>query len=125
MTDHGRSPDGRRDPVDPGSSNDCGLQVERTVLAWRRTGTAFVVAVAVVGRLLLSYLGGWFFLVAVASATTVVVVALAARRRLLTRAGPAGGPARAPGPWLAAVALATAAGGLGVALAVLHRPAGG
>ncbi|WP_141723240.1 hypothetical protein [Micromonospora matsumotoense] len=100
--------------------------MERTVLAWRRTGTAFVVAVAVVGRLLLSYLGGWFFLVAVASATTVVVVALAARRRLLTRAaGPAGGPARAPGPWLAAVALATAAGGLGVALAVLHRSAGG
>ncbi|WP_107074467.1 DUF202 domain-containing protein [Micromonospora sp. MH33] len=107
----------------PVSSADRGLQLERTVLAWRRTATAFAVAAATAGRFLLPHLGGRIFLAAVVSAMTVVIVAAAAlRRRLPPSDAPAVlSSARPPGPWLAAVTLATAAGGLSVALAVLHR----
>ncbi|MET8311977.1 DUF202 domain-containing protein [Micromonospora sp. NPDC005173] len=103
------------------SSSDRGLQVERTVLAWRRTAASFVVAAAVAGRLLVAHLGGWVFLAAVVSAMAVVIVAAAALRRRLPRsAAPAEpGSALPPGPWLAAVSLATAVGGLSVAVAVL------
>ncbi|MCW3819625.1 DUF202 domain-containing protein [Micromonospora sp. DR5-3] len=120
MIDRGSSPS-PGPSAGPVSSADRGLQVERTVLAWRRTATAFVVAAAGVGRFLLPHLGGRIFLAAVVSAAAVVIVAAAAlRRRLPPSTAPAVlSSARPPGPWLAAVALATAAGGLSVALAVL------
>ncbi|WP_309233902.1 DUF202 domain-containing protein [Micromonospora sp. ATA51] len=120
MIDHGSSPSPDPSPG-PVSSADRGLQVERTVLAWRRTAAALVVASAAVGRFLLPHLGGWIFLAAVVSATTAVIVAAAALRRRLppSTASAVLSSARPPGPWLAAVALATAAGGLSVALSVL------
>ncbi|MFE9960310.1 DUF202 domain-containing protein [Micromonospora sp. NPDC005299] len=121
MTGPGHSLPSRPSPGSDASA-DQGLQIERTVLAWRRTATAFVVAAAVAGRFLLPHLGGWAFLAPIGSAATVIIVAAAAlRRRLPPSAAPAVlSSARAPGPWLAAVTLATAAGGLSVALAVLH-----
>ena len=76
-------------------------------------------------RFLLPRLGGWAFLAAIALATaTVVVVAAALRRRVPASDTPVA-PADVPQPagWLAAVALATALGGLSVALAVLAGPA--
>ncbi|MBM0224623.1 DUF202 domain-containing protein [Micromonospora sp. ATA51] len=95
--------------------------MERTVLAWRRTAASFVVAAAVAGRLLVPHLGGWAFLAAVGTAMTVVIVAAAAlRRRLRHSDAPAEpGSALPSGPWLAAVTIATAVGGLSVAVAVL------
>ncbi|MCW3839835.1 DUF202 domain-containing protein [Micromonospora yasonensis] len=120
MIDRGSPPSSGPSPGQV-SSADPGLQVERTVLAWRRTAAAFVVAAAGAGRFLLPHLGGWIFLAAVVNATAVVIVAAAAlRRRLPPAAAPAVlNSARPPGPWLAAVALATAVGGLSVALAAL------
>ncbi|WBB76028.1 DUF202 domain-containing protein [Micromonospora sp. WMMD1128] len=100
---------------------DRGLQVERTVLAWRRTAAAFVVAAAVAGRLLLPHRGGWLFLAAVTGATAIVVAAAVAlrRRHPVTDLPAAPDAARTPARWLAAVTVATLVGGLGVALAVL------
>jgi uncharacterized membrane protein YidH (DUF202 family) len=96
--------------------------VERTVLAWRRTAASFVVAAAVAGRLLVPHLGGWAFLAAVGTAMTVIVAAAALRRRLPHSDAPAEpGSALPSGPWLAAVTIATAVGGLSVAVAVLGR----
>lgn len=108
-----------------GGDADGGLQVERTVLAWRRTAASVVVATVVTARFLLPRLGGWAFLAAITLAVaTVVFVAAALRRRVPASDTPVA-PAAAPQPagWLAAVALTTAVGGLSVALAVLARSA--
>ncbi|MBM0238268.1 DUF202 domain-containing protein [Micromonospora sp. ATA32] len=121
MTGVGSSPSSGTSPGSL-SSGDRGLQVERTVLAWRRTATSFVVAAAVAGRLLVPHLGGWAFLAAVGTAMTVIVAAAALRRRLPHSDAPAEpGSALPSGPWLAAVTIATAVGGLSVAVAVLGR----
>ena len=105
-------------------SADGGLQVERTVLAWRRTAASVVVAAVVTARFLLPRLGGWAFLAAVALAgATIVFVAAALRRRVPASDTPVA-PEAAPQPagWLAAVALTIAVGGLSVALAALTTP---
>lgn len=93
------------------------------MLAWRRTTASFVVAAALAGRFLVPHLGGWVFLAAVACAMTAVIVAAAALRRRLTHSDAPAEPGSAlpPGPWLAAVTLVTAVGGLSVAVAVLGR----
>jgi uncharacterized membrane protein YidH (DUF202 family) len=101
--------------------NDPGLQVERTVLAWRRTAASFVVAAVVAGRLLAGHLGGWAFVAAVVAAVAVLVIAGAAMRRRAPDSAAPRDPATAltsPGR-LAAVALATAVAGLSVVTAVL------
>ncbi|MBL7259477.1 DUF202 domain-containing protein [Paractinoplanes lichenicola] len=99
---------------------DGGLQVERTILAWRRTAASVVVAAVVGARFLLPHLGGWSFLAAITASLAVLVIAAAALRRRVPPSDFPVAPSAAPQParWLAAVALATAIGGLGVALAV-------
>ncbi|MEU4772659.1 DUF202 domain-containing protein [Micromonospora sp. NPDC023644] len=61
----------------PCLDGDPGLQLERTMLAWRRTAAAFLVASAVGARLLTPLLGGWAYPAVAAPALCAVAVALA------------------------------------------------
>ncbi|MEU2665042.1 DUF202 domain-containing protein [Micromonospora sp. NPDC007220] len=116
----------------PRLDGDPGLQLERTMLAWRRTAAAFLVAGAVGARLLTPLLGGWAYPAVAAPALCVGALALARRvppRRPTGRrpATTARGKSMPPGPTvvtpgagrMAGVAALTCLLGLAAAATVL------
>ncbi|RLK25867.1 uncharacterized protein DUF202 [Micromonospora sp. M71_S20] len=116
----------------PPLDGDPGLQLERTMLAWRRTAAAFLVAGAVGARLLTPLLGGWAYPAVAAPALCAGALALArcvpSRRTTGRRpATTARGKPMPPGPtvvtpgagWMAGVAALTCLLGLAAAATVL------
>ncbi|MEU7996473.1 DUF202 domain-containing protein [Micromonospora sp. NPDC049060] len=104
----------------PRLDGDPGLQLERTMLAWRRTAAAFLVAGAVGARLLTPLLGGWVYPAVAAPALCVGALALARcvpPRRTTSTPVPATVVPRAG--WMAGVAGLTCLLGLAAAAAVL------
>ncbi|HEY0698601.1 MAG TPA: DUF202 domain-containing protein [Micromonospora sp.] len=100
--------------------SDEGLQAERTMLAWRRTATAFLVAAAVGARLLVPALGGWAYPAVAVPALCAFVVATARHVEPVRRAPAPGSPAVTPRPgWLAALAALSCLSGLAAAATVL------
>ncbi|MEV0328728.1 DUF202 domain-containing protein [Micromonospora echinospora] len=105
----------------PGRGGDPGLQLERTMLAWRRTAAAFLVAAAVSARLLVPLLGGWAYPAVLVPALGAFAVGVAGRMVPL-RHPPAAANLTTVRPrpgWLAAVAALTCLLGLAGAGATL------
>ncbi|WP_143740285.1 DUF202 domain-containing protein [Micromonospora echinospora] len=105
----------------PGRGSDPGLQLERTMLAWRRTAAAFLVAAAVSARLLVPLLGSWAYPAVLVPALGAFAVGVAGRMVPL-RHPPAAANLTTVRPrpgWLAAVAALTCLLGLAGASAAL------
>lgn len=119
-------------------STDRGLQVERTVLAWRRTSAAVLVGCAVGARIAAPTLGGWVYPATAVIALTALAFAIAAPRALSRDPAPEAPPSAAwvsgfrrsrapsalptvvPRPlWMAVAAGGTCVSGLTLAVAVL------
>lgn len=66
--------------TDPAPARDPGLQQERTVLAWRRTGLALVVGALTLGRLTMDTLGTQVLVPAVVAAALAAWVVVSTLR---------------------------------------------
>ncbi|MGW3606385.1 DUF202 domain-containing protein [Micromonospora sp. NPDC005161] len=117
-----RRPAGRHD-TSSSADGDGGLQLERTMLAWRRTAAAFLVAAAVGARLLTPLLGGWAYPTVTAPSLCAFVIAISGSIPPLFCTPVASRPrAVTPRPgWMGVIAAFTCLIGLAAATAVLAR----